>query len=87
MGHISTADDVFNRKSKEDLDRKKRELSELASGALEDFKGYSKAKGEKMPRKRKGILWFMGALLALLLSVNFILANVWLLRFLIKSLI
>lgn len=70
-------------------ERERKEFKEKVSGDLrgifDDF-----FKPEKKPVKKKSKFWnfikWLGLLFLLLLIINFILGNVWLFKFLIKSL-
>lgn len=70
-------------------ERERKEFKEKVSGDIKDvFDDFFKP--EKKPVKKKSGFWafikWLGILFLLLFIINFILGNVWLFKFLIKSL-
>lgn len=84
---IKTMDDIDREKHKEGREKMKAEVTEDVNDILGNIFGRPKA------RRRKtflgyflGVLKWLGIIFLLLVVINFILGNIWLLRFFIKSL-
>ena len=82
---IRRIEDIERDKARENRERVKKEITEDVNDVIDNV--------FKRPKKGNGIfgfIWglikFLGLMILLLVVVNFLLGNIWLLRFFIKSL-
>ncbi len=81
MKNYKTADDIFREKEDNERELQRKRVVKDINKSFEEVFG-----GRKKPSKGGGILKFLFILLVILFLINFILGNIWLLKFFIKDL-
>lgn len=83
---IKTMDDIERDKHNEDRNKMKREVTEDVNDILGNIFGRPKRTRKSWLDRVFNILKLLGILVLIMIVINLVLGNIWLLRFFLKSL-